>query len=360
MIHNFSAGPSKLPAAVLQQARDELLNWGGTGCSVMELSHRGPEFGALAERSEQRLRRLLAVPDNYAVLFLQGGATAQFALAPMNLGTDSPAAYVLTGHWSQKAFQAATEARITGPTAVVAARYQRGGGQPLPRESTWQIPPDAAYLHFTSNETIDGLQYHHDPVVGCPLLADMSSDFLSRPVNIANYGMIYAGAQKNAGPAGLTFVIIRDDLLQRCPADLPGIQHYRVLAEKRSMLNTPPVFSWYLADRVLQWIEERGGLAAMAEHNQRQAARLYQAIDASDYYSNEIHPESRSRMNVVFRLQDRAKEPDFVSAAEKQGLIGLKGHRAVGGIRASIYNAMTDSSIQALVEFMADFERQYG
>ena len=340
---NLSPGPAALPRTVKDRIRAEAFDWAGSGVSVMEVSHRGRAFLDLAGDVEARLRRLLQIPEPYRVLFLQGGASTQFALAPLNFAASDqpPPAYLVDGHWGEKAFAEASRVRPC-------RSFHRGDA----------LPESAGYLHTTSNETIDGRQWRLPPATGLPVLCDMSSDFLSRPVDLDRYHFIYAGAQKNAGIAGLTLVIVDPALLERCPDSLPTLLNYRDLAASESMANTPPTFAWYVAGLVMEWIEDLGGLVAMEQRNRAKARQLYAAIDASDFYRNEIDPAERSMMNVVFRIADPELEPRFVAAAEAAGLMGLKGHRAVGGLRASIYNAIEPEEVAALVEFMADFERR--
>lgn len=357
-VHNFSAGPAALPEPVLEAVREELLDWNGQGASVMELSHRGKAFVACAEQAEADLRELLKVPDSHAVLFLQGGATLQFSMLAMNLaGPDDVADYVLTGHWGLKAQREAAMLLRTRLAADASAE----GFRHAPAPAEWDTDPDAAYLHYTPNETIHGVEYFEVPDSGeVPLVADCSSMLLSRPLPVARFGLIYAGAQKNIGPAGLTLVIVRRELLERRPRSLPGMLSYAAHAAQGSMLNTPPTFAWYLAGRVFAWLLEQGGLEAMAERNRRKAERLYACIDASGFYSNPVERAARSRMNVPFFIAERSLEPVFVAEAEAAGLIGLKGHRALGGLRASLYNAVSEAAVDALVEFMRDFEARYG
>lgn len=357
-VYNFSAGPATLPLEVLEQARDELVDWQGSGMSVMEMSHRGKPFVAIAERAEADLRRLLAVPDDYAVLFLQGGATLQFAMAPINLLRGKGRAdYVNTGQWSKKAIKEAS--RLCDVNVV--ASSEGSHFTTIPPAGEWRTDPQAAYLHYTPNETIGGVEFHWIPDSGdVPLVADMSSTILSRPLDVSRFGVIYAGAQKNIGPAGLTLVIVRRDLIGHAPADVPSMLDYAVQAEAGSMANTPPTYAWYVAGLVFQWLERRGGLAGMAEINARKARKLYDAIDASDFYRNPVDPDCRSWMNVPFTLADPELDADFLAEASEAGLESLKGHRSVGGMRASIYNAMPEAGIDALIEFMADFERRRG
>jgi phosphoserine aminotransferase len=352
-IFNFSPGPAMLPTEVLEQAQAELLDWQSTGMSVMELSHRGKEFTQIAEQAEADLRELLGIPSNYQVLFLAGGASTQFSMVPLNLmGGKKTADYIETGQWSQKAI---AEAQRFG-SVNIAAKSEKGQAVRIPAYETWSLNPEAAYVHYTPNETIDGVEFHSIPATGAvPLVADMSSTLLSRPLDVNAYGIIYAGAQKNIGPAGLTIVIIRDDLLQEPPAETPVLYNYRTQAKNKSCYNTPATYSWYLAGLVFSWLKRQGGLPAMAAQNQRKATRLYQFIDRHEFYSNSVHPECRSWMNVPFSLQNPQLDDKFLAEAEQAGLTNLKGHRLVGGMRASIYNAMPEAGVDALIQFMQDF-----
>lgn len=354
---NFSPGPGVLPEPVLQQARDELLEWRGERASVMEVSHRGKAFMAIAEEAERDLRELMAIPANYRVLFLQGGATQHFAQIPMNIARGRKADYVLTGAWGEKAAkEAASLAAVR-----IAASSARDGYFSIPARAGWDLDSDAAYVHITPNETIGGVEFHDTPDTGSvPLVADMSSTILSRPVDVSRYGIIYAGAQKNIGPSGLVIVIIRDDLLERVPKDLPTIFSYAAHAKEGSMLNTPNTFAWYLAGLVFKWVGAEGGVEAMAKRNAAKAALLYDYIDASGWYTNPVERASRSRMNVPFRLPDAALDDVFVKESAAAGLLALKGHRSVGGMRASIYNAMPLAGVEALVAFMRDFASRHG
>ncbi|MGH8495780.1 MAG: 3-phosphoserine/phosphohydroxythreonine transaminase [Gammaproteobacteria bacterium] len=357
-VFNFSPGPAALPLPVLERVRDELPDWDGSGMSVMEVSHRGSAFLDVAERAEADLRALLAIPDDYAVLFLQGGATLQFAMVALNLcGPESLADYVRTGVWSKKAH--AEGERLC--QARLAADASDSGYTRIPPLAEWKLDPAARYLHYTTNETIGGVQFDFVPRSGeVPLVADMSSDILSRPIAVSRFGIIYAGAQKNIGPAGLTLVIARRDLLGHARPGTPTMLDYRAHAEAGSMLNTPPTFAWYVAGLVFEWLEGEGGLEAMAERNRRKAGKLYAAIDRSSFYSNPVDPACRSRMNVPFVLADPALDERFLEQAAAVGLANLKGHRSVGGLRASLYNAMPEAGIDALIEFMADFEARHG
>ncbi len=356
-VFNFSAGPAMIPEEVLTQAQQEMLDWQGSGMSVMEMSHRGKEFMAIAERAEADLRELMAVPRNYKVLFLQGGASAQFAMIPMNIaGKDGSADYINTGAWSKKAIGEAK--KLT--SVNIAATTESDNFCRAPQASELKLNGSASYLHYTPNETIGGVEFSYIPESGdVPLVADMSSTILSRPVDVSRFGIIYAGAQKNIGPAGLTVVIIRDDLIGKFD-NLPSIFDYKTHAENDSMLNTPPTYAWYIAGLVFQWIKNKGGLKAMAEINKRKADKLYAAIDNSTFYQNPVALDSRSWMNVPFTLANADLDADFLSEAKANGLVTLKGHRSVGGMRASIYNAMPEAGIDALVAFMADFEKRRG
>ena len=357
--YNFSAGPAALPEAVLRQAQQEMLEWGGERASVMEISHRGKAFESMAAQAERDLRELLAVPDNYRVLFLQGGATQHFAQIPMNLARpDQAADYIVTGAWGQKAIgEAKSLCRVN-----VAATSEAGNFTSIPPRSEWKLSQDAAYVHITPNETIHGVEFHDTPDVGdIPLVADLSSTILSRPIDVSRYGLIYAGAQKNIGPSGLVVVIVRDDLLSRAPASLAKILTYAAHAKENSLLNTPPTFAWYLAGLVFKWMRTEGGMPVFAERNRRKAELLYTAIDDSDgYYRNPVDVAARSRMNVPFTLPDAVLDDAFLSESKAAGLLSLKGHRALGGMRASIYNAMPLEGVQALVDFMADFSKRHG
>lgn len=358
---NFAAGPAALPTAVLERARSELLDFRGTGTSVMEMSHRSPEFMEIAERAEADLIELLDIPDDYQVLFLQGGATLQFAMVPLNLlGGRAGADYLNTGSWSAKAIKEAQ--RLC--TVNVVGTSEESGFDRIPDPASWACAADAAYLHICSNETIGGVQFQSFPdasVVGdVPLVADMSSDILSRPVDVSRFGLIYAGAQKNMGPAGLTVVVVRKDLMGNARPGTPSMLDYSVHAAAGSMSNTPPTYAWYLAGLVFQWLKEQGGLAGIEVVNRRKAARLYAAIDDSNFYASPVSRAFRSSMNVPFTLPDPALDGEFLQGARERGLLNLKGHRSVGGMRASIYNAVPEQAVDALVEFMAEFERDRG
>ncbi|MBS0591761.1 MAG: 3-phosphoserine/phosphohydroxythreonine transaminase [Proteobacteria bacterium] len=357
--HNFAAGPAALPEAVLRQARDELLDWGQARASVMEISHRGKLFAELAAESERDLRSLLGIPANYKVLFLQGGATQHFAQIPMNFARrDQVADYVVTGHWGEKAVR---EARPMAPVHIV-ADMGNAGYTGIPPRATWKLSPEAAYLHYTPNETIHGVQFHDVPEAGdLPLVADMSSDILSRPLDVSKFGVIYAGAQKNIGAAGLVVMLVREDLLARCPKDIPKIFNYAEHAAQGSMLNTPNTFGWYLASLVFKWLLREGGLVAVGERNRTKAELLYACIDGSGgFYRNDVEKAARSWMNVPFRLANVALDAAFLAEAEAAGLLALKGHKAVGGMRASLYNAVSLEAVQSLIDFMRDFGRRHG
>ncbi len=357
-VYNFSAGPAVLPEEVLVQARDEMLDWHGSGMSVMEMSHRGKEFIAIAEKAEADLRALLAIPAAYKVLFLQGGATGQFSLVPLNLlGERTSADYVHTGHWAKRAM---AEAKRYCRVNVAASSEDRNFTYVPPRAG-WKLDPDAAYVHITSNETIGGIEFQEFPDTGeVPLVVDASSHILSRPMDVARCGLIYAGAQKNIGPAGLTIVIVREDLLGRSLPATPGVFDYKTQAENDSMLNTPPTYAIYIAGLVFEWLKRQGGLAAMEKHNVAKAGILYDLIDGSDFYRSPVAKADRSRMNVPFTLRDAALDEEFLKQAKARGLVQLKGHRSVGGMRASIYNAMPVAGVRALADFMREFAAKHG
>ena len=356
-VHNFSAGPAALPVDVLEQIRNDLLDWQGTGMSVMEVSHRGKEFVELAARSEANLRKLLAIPDDYSVLFPQGGATMQMAMAPLNLAAPGDTAdYVVTGSWGKKA--AGEAAKFC--TVNIAADASDRKFTYIPDESAWSLSENAAYLHFTPNETIAGVEFSFVPGGNAPLVADMSSNILSQPIDVSRYGVIYAGAQKNIGPAGITLVIVRNDLLDRARQNNAHLMTWKSYADSDSMTNTPPTFAWYVADLVFQWLKNQGGVEAIAEVNARKSKHLYAAIDASDFYTNPVAVDCRSRMNVPFILSDAALDGKFLEESATAGLANLKGHRSVGGMRASIYNAVSEEAVDALIAFMADFEKVNG
>ncbi len=357
-VYNFSAGPAVLPAEVLDRAREELIDWQGSGMSVMEMSHRGKEFMSIAQQAEADLRELMKIPANYKVLFLQGGASSQFAMVPINLLRGKKNAdYVSTGAWSKKAIAEAKRYC----TVNIAGSSEAENFTTIPEPGTWRLDADAAYVHYTPNETIGGVEYHWIPDVGeVPLVADMSSTILSRPIDVSRYGVIYAGAQKNIGPAGLTVVIVREDLIGEALAGQPTMFDYATHAENESMYNTPPTFGWYFAGLVFDWLKRKGGLESMAKTNHAKAHKLYSAIDNSAFYSNPVDPNCRSWMNVPFTLADPKLDPVFLEEAKKDGMVSLKGHRSVGGMRASIYNAMPEEGVDALVWFMADFEKRHG
>jgi phosphoserine aminotransferase len=356
-VYNFSAGPSAFPKAVLQQAQQEMLDWRSSGMSVMEMSHRGKHFSLIAEELHSDLRSLLSIPENYKILFLQGGASAQFSLIPQNiLNGKTKACYLNTGAWSEKAIKDAG----VYCDVVVSASSEKSKFTTIPDASSWVIDSAAAYLHYTSNETIHGVEFPACPdSLGLPLVSDMSSNILSRKMDVNQYGLIYAGTQKNMGPAGVTVVIVRDDLIGHAPKTVPSVFNYAEQAKSQSMLNTPATYSWYLVGLVLKWLKEQGGVEAIEQLNIAKAAKLYQAIDLSTLYSNPVEIASRSRMNVPFNLADERLDKTFLDAAEANGLFELKGHRLLGGMRASIYNAMPEAGVLALIDFMAEFERTH-
>ena len=354
--YNFCAGPAALPTAVLERAERELADWHGKGLSIMEMSHRSPEFVSVAEKAEADLRQLLTIPDNYSVLFLQGGASLQFSAIPLNLlGAGQTADYIDTGIWSQKAIE---EARRFGNVNVAASSKANGYTQ-VPAQSEWNLTEGAAYLHYTPNETIGGLEFDFIPDVNVPLVADYSSSILSEHLDVSKFGLIYAGAQKNIGPAGLTIVIVRNDLMGKAQAGIPALMDYAAQAKNGSMINTPPTFGWYLAGVVFEWLLEQGGVDAMQQINQQKAELLYGYIDQSDFYANPIAKANRSRMNVPFTLADSSLEKTFLAESEAAGLLNLAGHRSVGGMRASIYNAVSLEAVQALISFMDDFAKRH-
>ena len=354
-IYNFSAGPAMLPAEVLARAGDEMLDWRGTGMSVMEMSHRGKEFIGIAEEAERDLRELLTIPAGYKVLFLQGGATLQFAQVPMNLlRGKGKADYVVTGEWSKKAVK---EAKQYCDVAIAATSEDKNFTY-APKQ--WNVRKDAAYVHYCSNETIGGVEFHVTPKTEVPLVADASSHFLSRPVDVSKFGLIYAGAQKNAGPAGLTFVIVRDDLLGQVAKGTPGVMDYKAQAEADSMLNTPASYSMYIAGLVFKWLKQLGGLGEIEKRNVEKAKLLYDYLDQSQFFKNPVAKEDRSRMNIPFTLKDAKLDEAFLKGAVERGMVQLKGHRSVGGMRASIYNAMPIEGVKALVDYMREFEKKHG
>lgn len=355
---NFSAGPAMLPEDVLRQAQEEMMDWRGSGMCVAEMSHRGKEFMSIAEQAEADLRELMAIPEGYKVLFLQGGASSQFSMVPMNLlrGGDK-ADYLNTGSWSKKAIAEAKRfCKVT-----VAASTEDGKFTRAPAQGELALSADAAYVHYTPNETIQGVEFPYVPETGGkPLVADMSSTILSRPIGVSRFGVIYAGAQKNVGPAGLTIAIVREDLIGQTIAGTPAMFDYKTQADAGSMYNTPPTYAWYLAGLVFQWIKRLGGLEAVGAINERKASALYAAIDTSGLYSNPVEPNCRSWMNVPFILANPELDATFLAEAKEAGLVTLKGHRSVGGMRASIYNAMPEAGVRALISFMQEFERKYG
>lgn len=357
-IFNFSAGPAVLPLPVLEEAQRDLLSLPGVGMSVMEISHRSKTFDEIHQRAETGLRQLLRIPDNYHVLFLQGGASLQFSMVPMNLlPTDGTADYVITGSWGKKALK---EAKRSG-SVNVAATMADGGFTRVPGNSELKLDPNAAYVHITTNETIEGVEWKNEPEVGSvPIVADASSDILSHPISVEKYGVIYAGAQKNMGPSGVTLVIIREDLLQRIPDGLHTMLDYRTHVESKSLYNTPNTWGIYIISLICKWLTDKGGLPGMQRENEDKAALLYNAIDQSDFYRGHADTDSRSIMNITYRLPSEDLEKKFTSEATALRLDGLKGHRSVGGIRASIYNAFPREGVQALVEFMKEFERKNG
>ncbi len=356
-VYNFSAGPAALPLAVLERVRNDLPDWRGTGMSVMEISHRSKEFMELAEGCEANLRRLLEIPTNYSVLWTQGGATLQMAMTPLNLASPTDTVdYVLTGSWGKKAANEAAKFCHVN----VAADASDQNFTYIPDPAAWNRSEDARYLHITSNETIAGVEFHFVPDSGVPIVSDMSSTILSRPIDVGRYGVIYAGAQKNIGPAGITLVIVRNNLLEPARDPLPHLMTWKSYAESGSMTNTPPTFAWYVADLVIEHLLDIGGLPAIAAVNERKATKLYAAIDASDFYSNPVRADCRSWMNVPFVLQDPGLDQVFLEESKQAGLTNLKGHRSVGGMRASIYNAVSPDAVDTLVEFMTEFERRHG
>ena len=356
-VHNFSAGPAALPLEVLETIRNDIPEWLGSGMSVMEVSHRSKDFVALAARAEANLRALLKVPDDYSVLFTQGGATLQMSMALLNLTAPGDTVdYVITGSWGKKAAGEATKFCQVN----IAADASDRNFTYIPDEAGWQRSDDAEYLHITPNETIAGVEFHFVPAGEVPIVADMSSNILSRPIDVNAYGVIYAGAQKNIGPAGITVVIVRNDLLDRVRPNNAHLMTWKSYAESDSMTNTPPTFAWYVADLVFQWLLDQGGVEAIAAVNQRKSDKLYAAIDGSDFYTNPVAPDCRSRMNVPFILADDALDARFLEESAAAGLANLKGHRSVGGMRASIYNAVSEAAVDALIDFMADFEKRNG
>jgi len=358
-VFNFAAGPATLAQSVLEQVRDELLDWRGTGMSVMEMSHRDKPFMSIAAEAEKDLRELLSVPANYKVLFLQGGATTQFAAVPMNLlRGKSSADYVVNGSWGKKAAkEAGRYCKVNVAAKCAGDKYDH-----IPEPKGWNVDPGAAYLHYTPNETIEGVEYHFVPEAGgVPLVADFTSSFLSGPIDVSKFALVYAGAQKNAGPSGITFVIVRDDLVGQVHAACPSVLDYKQVAEAESMLNTPPTFSWYVSGLVFKWLKGLGGLAGMAAINQRKAKLLYDYLDSQSFYRNPVAKDARSLMNVVFTMPNPdVNDAEFLKGAKAAGLDGLKGHRSVGGMRASLYNAMPEAGVGALVDYMKEFARTRG
>ena len=354
-IFNFSAGPAALPQEVLEQAREELVNWRGCGMSVMEMSHRGKEYMGIQAEAEADLRELMGIPANYKVLFLQGGASSQFAMVPMNLYRGKASAdYLNTGEWSKKAIK---EAKKYGAVNVVASSEDKNFSY-APTQDAWKLDPNAAYVHYTPNETIGGVEIFWTPETGnVPLVADMSSNILSRPIDVSKFGLIYAGAQKNIGPAGLTIVIVRDDLLGETVKGTPTMFDYKIAADNDSMYNTPPTYAIYIAGLVFKMLKAKGGIAAMEAVNRAKAKLLYDALDASSFYASPVAVDNRSLMNIPFTLKDAALDDEFIKGAKARGMVQLKGHRSVGGMRASIYNAMPIEGVQTLVDWMKEFEK---
>lgn len=357
-VFNFSAGPACLPEEVLRQAAEEMLDWHGSGQSVMEMSHRGKEFISIAQQAEADLRELMGIPENYKVLFLQGGASLQFEMVPINLLRGKPIAdYVNTGEWSKKAIKAAK----TFAHVKVVATSEAQNFTTVPDFSTWQRTPDAAYLHYTANETIGGVEFDFVPETkDVPLVCDMSSNILSRPIDVSKFGLIYAGAQKNIGPAGLTIVIVREDLVGQAQPKPPAMLDYKTHVDAESMYNTPPTYAIYIAGLVFQWLKRQGGVVAIEQKNIAKAQMLYDYLDSTEFYRNPVEKRFRSRMNVPFTLRDPALDDEFLKGAKEHGLVQLKGHRSVGGMRASIYNAMPIEGVAALVDYMKDFEKRKG
>lgn len=357
-VFNFSAGPAMIPQAVLEKAQSEMLDWNGTGMSTMEMSHRGKDYMSIAEKAMSDLREVMAIPDTHEILFLQGGASSQFAMVPMNLLRGKKSAdYINTGAWSKKAIAEAKKYCDVN----IAATTEEGKFTSAPSQAELKLNPDAAYVHYTPNETIGGVEFDYIPETnGVPLVADMSSTILSRPIDVSKFAVIYAGAQKNIGPAGLTVVIVRKDLIGETIDGTPSMFDYKNHADNDSMSNTPPTYGWYLAGLVFDWIKQQGGLTAMAEINKRKSDKLYAAIDGSDFYGSPVAVNNRSWMNVPFTLKDAELDKAFLEEAAKQNLVTLKGHRSVGGMRASIYNAMPEAGIDALVKFMGEFAEKHG
>ena len=357
-VFNFSAGPAMIPLAVLEKAQAEMLDWNGTGMSTMEMSHRGKDYMSIAEKAMTDLRDVMAIPDTHEILFLQGGASSQFAMVPMNLLRGKKTAdYINTGAWSKKAIAEAKKYCEVN----IAATTEGNNFSSAPSQAELKLNPDAAYVHYTPNETIGGVEFDYIPETnGVPLVADLSSTILSRPIDVSKFAVIYAGAQKNIGPAGLTVVIVRKDLIGETIDGTPGMFDYKTHADNDSMSNTPPTYAWYLAGLVFDWLKQQGGLTAMAEINKRKSDKLYAAIDGSDFYGSPVAINNRSWMNVPFTLADAELDKVFLEEAAKQNLVTLKGHRSVGGMRASIYNAMPEAGVDALVKFMAEFAKKHG
>lgn len=359
-VFNFNSGPAMLPEEVLKQAQAELLDWHGTGMSIMELGHRGEEFKTVAEQAEADLRELLAIPKNYHVLFLAGGATTQFAMVPINLfALKKTADYIDTGIWAKKAI---AEAKRYGEVNVAAQTVIENNIVRIPEQTQWQLNPQAAYVHFTPNETIEGIEFHWTPQTSpVPLIADMSSNILSCPINVSDYGIIYAGAQKNIGQAGITIIIICEDLVKEPLPGTPTLYMYKVQVENKSFYNTPPTFSWYIAGLVLSWMKRQGGVKVFAERNKRKAEKVYQFLDShKDFYINSVHPTCRSIMNIPFNLKQADLTDTFLAEATRAGLTNLKGHRLAGGVRASLYNAMPEAGVDMLIQFMQEFAKTKG
>ena len=356
-VYNFSPGPATLPLEVLELAKEELLNWHNIGMSIMEISHRGKDFQIVAEEAKSDLCALLQIPDSYKVLFLQGGARSQFSMVPLNLlGTKKTADYLDTGVWSEIAIKEA--ARYCHVQVV--ASSQSSHYTTIPERTSWQLNEEAAYFHYVDNETVNGVEFPTIPHVKIPLVSDMSSNILSRPFDMTRYALVYAGAQKNIGPAGLTLVIIREDLLDQALAFTPCMYNYTLQAKENSLYNTPPTFAWYIAGLSFKWLKSQGGLNAIAKLNAEKAAMLYAAIDQNDFYENRVEPLYRSRMNVIFNLKEESLNDLFLEQAKINGLVNLKGHKRVGGMRASIYNAMPLSGVKCLIDFINDFSRRFG
>lgn len=352
---NFGAGPAMLPEEIMQKAQAEFMDWNGSGKSVMEIGHRTDEFKSIAKHAEQSLREILAIPKNYHVLFLSGGATQQFSVIPMNLMQDKNSAdYIHTGIWSKKSEQLA---RRYCQTKVVCSA-EKSNFTSIPNIDHWQLNDNAAYVYYTDNETIGGLEFHSIPDVNtAPLVSDMTSSLLSKSIDVSRFGLVFAAAQKNIGPAGLTIVIVKQDLCGEVPEYVPDLFNYKIQAQEKSMLNTPPTFNWYMAGLMFDWVKQQGGIAELEKINQNKASLLYDFIDASDFYLNNIEPDCRSRMNIVFSMSDENLTSDFLKQAESNGLHALKGHRLAGGMRASLYNAMPESGVKQLIDFMQEFER---